>query len=215
MTDMSHRLLRTLTTAATIGVGYALLRQQSLRWGARQDEVARTLPGDDRLPHADLVATRAITIHAPAERVWPWLAQLGHGRGGFYTYDVLENLVGLGIHSVDRIVPEWQQIAVGDRVHLAEELGLEVIIADPDAALVLSGGVPISAAEDSMPFDFVWSFVMRPGPVDGSTRLIVRERYAFLRPSARPIVEVAEWISLLMSTGMLRGIRDRAEGGHR
>jgi hypothetical protein len=215
MTDMSHRLLRTLTTAAVIGVGYTLLRQQSLRWGARQDEVARTLPGDDRLPHADLVATRAITIHAPAEQVWPWLAQLGQGRGGFYTYDALENLVGLGIHSADRIVPEWQQIAVGDRVHLAEQVGLEVITADVDAALVLAGGVPMSEAEDAMPFDFVWSFVLRPGPVEGSTRLVVRERYACLRPSARPVVEIAEWISLLMSTGMLRGIRDRAEGRHR
>jgi hypothetical protein len=66
-----------------------------------------------------------------------------------------------------------------------------------------------------MPFDFVWSFVLRPGPVEGSTRLVVRERYACLRPSARPVVEIAEWISLLMSTGMLRGIRDRAEGRHR
>jgi hypothetical protein len=96
-------------------------------------------------------------------------------------------------------------------VHLAEQVGLEVVHADPGSALVLAGGVPMTEAEDSMPFDFVWSFVLRPGPVEGSTRLVVRERYAFLRPSARPVVEVAEWISLLMSTGMLRGIRDRAE----
>ncbi|HEY0216093.1 MAG TPA: SRPBCC family protein [Cellulomonas sp.] len=211
----SHRLLRTLTVTVAVAAGYGLARQHSLRWGARQDEVARTLPGDQRLPHADLVATRAVTIAARAEEVWPWLAQLGRGRGGFYTYDGLENLVGLGIHSADAVVPEWQDLAVGDRVHLAAEVGLDVVQADAGQALVLEGSAGAGEAEEGMPFDFVWAFVLRPGPSDGSTRLVVRERYAFHQSWARPMVEVVEWVSLLMTTGMLRGIRDRAEGAAR
>ncbi|HEY0189103.1 MAG TPA: SRPBCC family protein [Cellulomonas sp.] len=209
---MTSRLLRTVTTAAVLAAGYALARQQSLRWGARQDEVARTLPGDDRLPHADLVATRAITIAAPAEDVWPWLVQLGRGRGGFYSYDVLENLIGLDLHSADEIVPEWQDVAVGDQVGLAEGVGLEVVVAEPPAAFVLAGA-PTEQTGAMMPFGFVWAFLLRPGPTEGSTRLVVRERYAYLEPRAWPIVEAVEWGSLLMTTGMLRGIRDRAERG--
>ena len=72
---------------------------------------------------ADLTATRAISIRASADQVWPWIAQLGQGRGGFYSYDFLENLVGCNIHSADRIVPEWQNVAVGDEVRLAPQEG--------------------------------------------------------------------------------------------
>src|SRR6185312_7157583 len=71
-------------------------------------------------------ATRAIAISAPADQVWPWIAQLGQGRGGFYSYDFLENLVGCDIHSADRIVPEWQDVAVGDKVRFAPEVALDV-----------------------------------------------------------------------------------------
>ena len=83
-----------------------------------------TLPGDDLIANPDLTATRAITVHTSAEQVWPWIAQLGRGRGGFYSYDVLENLVGCDIHSADQIVPEWQDITVGDQVKLHPEVGL-------------------------------------------------------------------------------------------
>jgi hypothetical protein len=96
-------------------VAAAVLRAWQRRWGATDDEVNRTLPGDDLISHADLTATRAITIHTTAAQVWPWIAQLGQGRGGFYSYDFLENLVGCDIHSADRIVPEWQRIDIGDR----------------------------------------------------------------------------------------------------
>jgi hypothetical protein len=78
-----------LTCAAAAAVA---LRRTQLRWGATPEEVAAPLPGDEILPDADLVATRATDVDAPPERVWPWLAQLGQGRGGFYTYGALENL---------------------------------------------------------------------------------------------------------------------------
>ena len=155
--------------------------------------------------NADLTATRAITIRASADQVWPWIAQLGQGRGGFYSYDFLENLVGCDIHSADRIVPEWQNVAVGDEVRLAPEVGLAVAVLEPGRSLVLRGGIPIGNI--APPYDFTWAFVLRDEP-DETTRLLVRERYAYTRPWARLIVEPAEAISFVMSQKMLRGIRD-------
>jgi hypothetical protein len=101
------------------------------------------LPGDELMPDADLTATRAVTVEAGADAVWPWIAQLGQGRGGFYSYDLIENLVGCEIHSADRIVPEWQSIDVGDEVNLHPEVGLIAAGVAPGRALVLRGGVPI------------------------------------------------------------------------
>jgi hypothetical protein len=91
----------------------------------------------------DLVATRAITVRTSPGRVWPWIAQLGQGRGGFYSYDFLENLAGCDIHSADRIVPEWLDIKIGDEIKLAPAVGLEVIALEPERSLVLRGGVPM------------------------------------------------------------------------
>ena len=86
------------------------MRRRYLTWGATDQEVGSPLAGDDLISNPDMVATRAIAIRASAERVWPWIAQLGQGRGGFYSYDWLENLVGCDIHSSDRILREWQDI---------------------------------------------------------------------------------------------------------
>jgi hypothetical protein len=144
--------------------------------------------------------------------VWPWLAQVGQGRGGFYSYDRLENLVGCDMDSADRIVPELQKVEVGDEVRLAPNVGLTVAALENGRALVLSGGVPIGHSDP--PYDFTWSFVLRDAP-GGSTRLIVRERYAYKRSWARFLVEPTEAVSFLMSQKMLRGIRDRAESGAR
>jgi hypothetical protein len=197
---------------AVIGVAAAayffLARSRQLRWGATDQELGDALPGDDLIVNADITATRAITIRAAADQVWPWIAQLGQGRGGFYSYDFLENLVGCDIHSSDRIVPEWQDTEVGDEVRLAPELGLAVAFLERRRSLVLRGGIPMGNL--AAPYDFTWAFVLRDGP-DGTTRLLVRERYAYTRPWARLIVEPTEVFSFVMSQKMLRGIRDRAE----
>jgi hypothetical protein len=137
--------------------------------------------------------------------VWPWIAQLGEGRGGFYSYDFLENLVGLDIHSAERIVSEWQPIEVGDEVKFHPEGGMTAAVVEPGRALVLRGGLPGAA-----PFDFAWAFVVRGQP-DGTTRLVVRERYRYLRWWAPWLVEPVEFISLVMSQRMVRGIKERAE----
>lgn len=204
-------LLRRLTASTTAAVAVYLLvgRRWQLRWGADDREVAARLPGDDLVADPDLTATRAITIAAHPGEVWPWIAQLGQQRGGFYSYDALENLVGCQIHSADRIVPGWQDVAVGDLVHLAPEVALTVASVEPPHALVLSGAV--QTGESAPPYDFSWAFVLDAHA--GSTRLIVRERYGYTQRWAALLVEPVAAISFVMTQRMLRGIRDRAERG--
>src|SRR4030067_2800213 len=109
--------------AGAFQVGGALvlspvLRSWYHRWGATGAEVTQPLPGDELVPSPMLGYTRAITIQAPPERVWPWLAQLGQGRVGLYSYDGLENRAGCDIHSVERILPELQDPQVGELIRL-------------------------------------------------------------------------------------------------
>jgi hypothetical protein len=193
---------------AALAAYLLLIRPRHLRWGATAEEVARVMPGDDFLPDPDLTATRGVTVRRRPANVWPWLAQLGQGRGGFYSYDVLENVVGCDIHSVSRVVPEWQEIRVGDQVRLHPEVGLAVVMADPGHALVLRGGVPMGRTQP--PYDFIWTFALQ-GRSDGTTRLLVRERYRYTRWWAPLLVEPVEMISFVMSLKMMGGIRDRAE----
>jgi hypothetical protein len=184
------------------------MRFRYLTWGATDREVTDFLPGDDLIRNADMIATRAITIRAGADRVWPWIAQLGQGRGGFYSYDRLENLVGCNIHSSDRILLEWQDIKVGDVIRLAPQVGLLVAFVEQGRSLVLRGGIPMG--KHAAPYDFTWTFALREEPGE-TTRLLVRERYVYTRAWARLIVEPTELLSFAMSQKMLRGIRDRAE----
>lgn len=185
-------------------------RKWQLHWGANAREVTAALPGDDLIAEADLVATRAITVTAPASEVWPWLAQLGQARGGFYSYDAWENLVGCDIHSADRIVAEWQHVEVGDEVKLHPDVSMTVAGLDEGRALVLRGGVPMGKV--AAPYDCTWAFVLRDQP-DGSTRLVMRERYGYTARWAGLLIEPVEAVSFMMSRKMLRGVRDRVEAG--
>jgi hypothetical protein len=200
-----HRLAPVVLSA---GVAVVLLRGRSVRWGATDEEVDLVLPGDELVPEADLTVTRAIAISAAAADVWPWIAQLGQGRGGFYSYDFLENLVGCDIHSAHRVVPEWQSIVVGDAVNLYPDVGLTVATVETGRALVLRGGIPMGRTP--APYEFSWAFVLRDEP-GGTTRLVVRERYGYSRWWAACVVEPVELISFAMSRRMLRGIQQRAE----
>jgi hypothetical protein len=159
------------------------------------------------VPLPRLEATRAIGIDAPPAAVWPWLAQLGWGRGGFYSYDRLENLLGLGIHSADAIMPGFQAITEGQAIYLAENLALTAATVDPGRALVLSGDGISPPGPD---FAFSWCFALEPeGP--GGARLVVRERYSWDTAGAGVMVRAASWVSFAMTQRMLRGIRERAE----
>lgn len=201
------------TAAAAGGVLAALAAARRVQqgWGATEEEIEAVLDGDEILGPADLVATRAVTIKAPPQDVWPWVVQLGHDRAGFYSYDKLQTLAGLPVRNAEEIVPEWQDTAVGDVVRLHPALGLRVASVGRDAALVLHGDGP--GGEDGgpvPPYDFTWAFVLRPGP-RGTTRLLVRERYAYREPMARPLTEGTQVASFIMTARMLRGIKERAE----
>lgn len=203
------RLPPAVALAAAAALTARLGRRRYLRWGAGAAVTGMGLPGDELVGRARLTATRAITVRATAAEVWPWIAQLGQARGGFYSYDVLENLVGCDIHSADRIVPAWQSVDVGDQVRLHPDIALTAALVDPGRAMVLRGGIPMGKIP--VPYDFTWAFVVSTGPA-GTTRVVVRERYAYTRWWAPLIVEPAALVSAVMSPRMLRGIRRRAEG---
>ena len=201
---------RLIALGSAAAAAIAFLRGRYLRWGATDEEAYMALAGDELLPDADLTATRAVTVRAAAAGVWPWIAQLGQGRGGFYSYDFLENLVGCDIHSADRVVPEWQDIKVGDQVKLHPEVGLGVAVVEQGSALVLRGGVPMGTVPP--PYDCTWAFVVREQP-DRTTRLLARERYVYTQRWAGFVVEPVAVVAFVMTQRMLRGIRDRAERG--
>jgi hypothetical protein len=209
---MQRSLVTGALTAAIATVYCLRIRPWQLFWGATASEVNGWLPGDDLLASADLTATRAITIEAPPSEIWPWIVQLGQGRGGFYSYDFLENLAGCNIHSANHVGAEWQNVSVGDEIKLAPNVALTVAAVEPGTSLVLRGAVPVGTA--AAPYDFTWSFMLQADG-NGTTRLIVRERYTYLRRWARLVTEPSEAVSFAMTTKMLRGIQQRAEGSIR
>lgn len=196
---------RALATAIAAGAVYrALLRRRILNWGATEREAAERLPGDELLEDADGVATRAITIDAPPSAVWPWIAQMGPSpRGGAYTYDWIENLFGLGMHSADEILPEFQDMKVGDEYQLGPNRpSMRVEVLEPERFLVFR-------FEDQT---WVWIFALVPE--DGMTRLLSRNRIATPYASAPTRLfnmMVMEPGSLVMERKMLLGIKERAE----
>ena len=208
-------MVRAASGALAVVVAYSLLlRGRQLRWGATPQEVTTRLPGDELLAQTDLTATRAITIRAGLEDVWPWLAQMGQGRGGLYSYDWLENLAGCQMESSDEVIDQWQDVRIGDQFRLHPDVALTVVVAEPPRALVVQGGISatgrVTTGDPGAPYDFTWAFVLVPQTWD-RTRLIVRERYWYRTVAARPMVELVAVVSFIMTERMLRGVRDRAE----
>jgi len=188
--------------ALTAGLGallYARLRRPILTWGSTVAEAASRLPGDELLEDADDITTRAIGIDAPAADVWPWLAQMGPSpRGGAYTYDWIENLLGLNMHSVDRVLEEFQHPAIGETIAFgSNRMRLERF--EPERVLVWR-------SEDG---NWVWTFVLEPH--QGGMRLISRNRFRLPTLAARVGMVPMEAGSLVMERKMLRGIKQRAE----
>jgi hypothetical protein len=174
------------------------------------------LTGDDHVAEPATQLTRAITIDAPPAAVWPWIAQLGADRGGFYSYDRLENLFGLGIHSADHVVEEWQDVRVGDIVYASRSRtgGWLVVECRPGEALVLRVADVATrrplGRDEKLGWEFLWTFALR-GTDDGRTRLLVRERVAFTNPVTRILMAPVGLVSFVMTRRMLLGIRSRAE----
>ena len=195
------RLLRTtLAIVIALAVLYLrVLRRPVMTWGATDAEADGRLPGDELLEDADGISTRAITIDAPASAVWPWLAQMGPSpRGGVYTYDWIENLLGLNIHSVDHVIPELQHPSVGDEIGFgANRMRFERV--EPEHVLAFR----------SADGNWVWAFVLVES--DGRTRLLSRNRFRLPTRVTRIGMLPMEPGSLVMERKMLLGIKERAE----
>jgi hypothetical protein len=182
-------------------LGYLVIRPWHLRWGATTEEVKQAMPGD--LEHIGW--TRAITIEAAPEEIWSWLVQWGQGRGGWYSYDWLENLFGFDIHTADRILPEYQNLGIGDPICMSRDFC-------PNQVTVLEPYRWLSWQAEDESGDPVWTFTFGLVPVDSShTRLIVRESFdnSFMPPAAVVALEIPD---VVMELKALNTVKERAEG---
>lgn len=197
-------------------VGVAALYRAHVRpwihtWGARADEVAAALPGDELVDPQALRTTRAVTIHAPRHDVWPWLVQIGEDRAGFYSYSLLERAVGADVHNADSIHPQWQRLQVGDTVWLARRYGphaRQIVAAlEPKSHLVLVSPTDYQRLRCGGKASGCWSFTLRREV--GQTRLLARG-------SGGPVGHF--WFDIphfVMEQKMLRGIAGRAQRARR
>lgn len=187
-------------------------------WGTFPEEAKASLPGDELVADAMFSTTRAVTIHAQPDQVWPWIVQMGQGRGGLYSYDFLENLMGLNIHSADRVLPEFGTLEPGDAVPLEPAGGgYTVHSIKPEEYLLLytdgSGENEMARTLRAAEVKTSWLFLLREMD-SGCTRLIIRWR-ANMNPKsslyARMMTIGIEPIEFIMERKMMLGIRQRAE----
>jgi hypothetical protein len=183
-------------------------------------ETTKPLPGDDLVSNPLYVTTRAITIQASIDHTWKWLVQIGQGRGGFYSYEWLENLFGCDIHNAEDIVLEWQTLKGGDKIWLAPDtagapisLYLEVVTVEPPQTIVLhTPGDPAQNLAKGMP-DASWAFILEPID-DQTTRFLIRWRATY--DASKLTVSLMnhyglEPIHFMMERKMLLGLKERAE----
>jgi hypothetical protein len=193
-------------------VGFAVIIQAAVTWGSTPAEVNASLPGDDIAPDAYISWDNSITIHAPVQKVWPWIIQMSDKRAGFYSYAFIENAVmqAAGIqgdelkgyyNNADVIHPEWQQPPVGTGL-IMDLLKVQRY----EANQYLVGGTD--------PGDFKWNWSWHLQPVDAnSTRLHVRSRLQVPAEARNPLITIAFSAGgFVMEQNMIQGIRQRAEG---
>lgn len=187
--------------------------EKRLRWGTVGTEASDPLPGDELVPDPKWSYTLGVAVNAPPEGVWPWIAQIGQGRGGFYTYQTLENLVGCKITNATEILPEHQHPAVGERIYLhptAVPLRLEIV--SPPNAMVLIGS-PVDFGDGQSGGMSTWQFIVGADP-DGGSRFLTRGRYDH-KPDWRSRLAFGrfpvEVVSFVMSRKMMLEIKRLAE----
>ena len=194
-------------------VSFATITPQLAHWGATDAEAALRLPGDELAPHPQIHWTNATTINATPDQVWPWVAQLGDTRAGFYSYTFIENRVGaitgasgyaVKYKNADRVVPEWQNPAPGDSI-IQDTLKIREV--RPGQYLL---------ADMVNPNGGQWTWLWQLTPIDGGThtRLIVRCLMQLPPEAANPIVtSVMNTGGFVMQQRMIHGLKIRAEGG--
>jgi hypothetical protein len=193
-------------------VATPFIGRRRLRWGTVGTEATDLLPGDELVPEPKWSYTLGVAVDAAPEGVWPWIAQIGQGRGGFYTYQTLENMAGCKITNTTEILPDHQHPAVGDDIYLHPTApAMQIEIVDPPNALVLFGS-PADIGDESQGMS-TWQFAVNPGP-DGGSRFLTRGRYdhssnwrSRLAFGRFPI----EVISFVMSRKMMLEIKRLAE----
>ncbi len=188
-------LLATACLVAFVALFCSVYRPWQLSWGATADEVTRPMVGDGLVKNPTFNATRAVTVNAPAERIWPWIVQVGYKKAGFYSWDILDND---GIPSAERIVSEYQNLKVGDFVPLGEETDAEVVEMEPNRRLLLvfqSGGT------------VTWAWGLYK--IDAErTRLVTRLRWRTTSALSQFALDAFE---IIMMRKCLLGIKRRAE----
>lgn len=199
-------MVPTVLVILTLAVLYWFpIRRWMSRWGSTPSDLTRVMVGDSLLVDPTYSGTTAVTVNAPPEDIWPWLVQIGYQRGGLYSYDWLDRLFGyLDRPSATRILPEFQHLAVGDKIPLGRGPSWPVAVIEPGRALVLDmrnlGGI-----------DWIWQFCLYT--VDEKrTRLVSRSCVRTQTVWARLLTYVIEPAGFLMTRRMLLGIKRRAEG---
>ena len=199
-------MVPTLFVILTLAVLYWFpLRRWMGRWGATPSELARVMAGDSLVVNPIYSGTMAVTINARPEHIWPWLVQIGYQRGGLYSYDWLDRLFGfLDRPSATRILPEFQHLAVGDRIPMGQGPSWPVAVLEPRRALVLD-------MRNLDALDWVWQFGLYP--VDEKrTRFVSRSSVRTRTAWARFVTHAIEPSGFVMTRRMLLGLKERAEG---
>jgi len=197
------------------------LHSYRTRWGITEDEAAAVLPGDELVRSPKLCMTWGITINVPIEEVWPWVVQMGQGRGGFYTYQFLENIVGCQIFNADRILPEYQQIPLEVGVSLAPNMTMNVALHEEGHYFFLHSYMDMTTMEvvdpkqDSFPEKFMnigWGFYLKEAG-ENQTRFLSRWLTDY-DPALINKIAVnlfLEPVGFVMGRKMLLGTKQRAE----
>lgn len=189
-------LLASMLLLASAALFYWVYRPWQLTWGATGAEVHRRMAGDEIVKAPTFNATRAVTVDAPPERIWPWIVQIGYKRAGFYSWDFLDND---GIASAERIMAEYQGLSVGDHVPLSQDSSARVAEMEPPRQLLL-------VFESDAPATWVWGLY----PIDSQrTRLVTRLRVHVDALTTQFMLDAFE---IVMMRKHLLGIKRRAEG---
>lgn len=201
---MRHAFWVAGATAAAITAYMTVIRPWHRRWGVLDDEAVRPMPGDEVVPTPNIQTTRAITINARPQDIFPWLAQMGYQRGGLYSYDWLDRLFGiLDQPSTERVLTEFQELKTGDIIPVGRGNGFPVTSLERNQLLVLSGEQEGVA----------WSWAMALVPLDEiRTRFISRNRIRYPQTPANRLSML--WLNLtafLMTRKWLLNIKRRAE----
>ena len=191
------------------------------KWGTIEEEIQRDYPGDDLVPESKGVYLHAITINASAAEIWSWLVQIGQDRGGFYSYELIENMIGCKIRTADKIIPEYQHLEVGDSIPMHPSMGSPYVVVaiEPERALVLLQRVDVNTGKTFQPGDRMpekyqnmsWLFFLDESD-DGTTRLISRSRNDW-NPSLGNTIFYGIFgaLTMEMDRKMLKGIKERVE----